>query len=116
MTNPRPLLIGQFGVFPGRHIEIRRGFELCGVLSFLRRSLDSLPGLLSLFPLVTNFPSPRSNSRSRLLELTSVPDLHKQLGLVPGSWRNSFGLGDLGFPLFREEEPPVTGPLPVMKA
>lgn len=32
MTNPRPLLIGQFGVFPGRHVEIRRGFELCGVL------------------------------------------------------------------------------------
>lgn len=83
--------------------------------SFLRRSLDFLPGLLSLFPLVTNFPSPRSNSRSRLLELTSGPGLHRQLRLVLGSWRNSFGLGDLGFPLFHAEESPITGPLPVMK-
>lgn len=66
VTSPRPLLIGQFGVFPGRHVEIRRGFELCAVLSFLRKSLDSLPGLLSLFPLVANFPSPRSNSRLKV--------------------------------------------------
>lgn len=49
-----------------KHVEIRCGFELCGVLSFLRKSLDSLPGLLSLFPLVANFPSPRSNSRLKV--------------------------------------------------